>query len=58
MIFVYTMGVFCMPDSVVWRESTLDIVVWVKSKMAVICPRSNNTLISFSAYQKHIFATV
>ena len=31
-----------MPDLVVESEITLDIVLQVKSKMADICPRSNN----------------
>ena len=37
MILVSTIGFSCMPDMVVWFESTLDIALWVKAKMAVIC---------------------
>ena len=36
-----------MLDPVVWSAIILDIALWVKSKMAAICPRSNNKLISF-----------
>ena len=48
MIFVSTIGFSGMPDLVVWSEITLDIALWVKSKMAAICPRSNNNLIYYS----------
>ena len=48
MIFVSTIGFSSMPDLVVWSEITLDIALWVKSKMAAIWPRSNIRLISFS----------
>ena len=47
MIFVSTIGFLGMPDQVVWSEITLDIALWVKSKMAAICPRSNNKLIYY-----------
>ena len=43
-----------MPDLVVWSEITLDIALWVKSKMAAICPRSNNKMISFPKQQRQI----
>ena len=45
MIFVSTIGFSGMPDLVVWPEITLDIALWVKSKMAAIWPRSNIKLI-------------
>ena len=48
MILVFNMGFSGIPDLVVWAAITLDIALWVKSNMAVICPRSNNKLISFS----------
>ena len=48
MIFMATIGFSGMPDLVVWSEITLDIVLWVKSKMVAICSRSNNQLIYFS----------
>ena len=48
MVFVSTMGFSGMPDLVVWSEITLDIALWVESKMAAMCPRSNNKLIYFS----------
>ena len=48
MIFVSTIGFSGMPDLVVWSEITLDIALWLKSKMAAILPRSNIKLISFS----------
>ena len=47
MIFVSTIGFSGMPDQVVWSEIALDIALWVKSKMADICPRSNNKLIYY-----------
>ena len=34
------------PTKRVWPESTLDIAVWVKSKMAAICLRLNTKSIS------------
>ena len=48
MILVSTIGFSGMPGLVVWSEITLDIALWAKSKMAAICPRSNNELISVS----------
>ena len=36
MNFVSTIGFSGMPDLVVWSEITLDIALWVKSKMAAI----------------------
>ena len=36
-----------MPDLVVWSEITLDVALWVKSKMAAFCPRSNSKSISY-----------
>ena len=48
MILVCTIGFLGMPDLVVWSAIILDIALWVISKMATICPRSNNKLISFS----------
>ena len=33
-----------MPAIMVWAESTLDIALWGKSKIAVICARLNNKL--------------
>ena len=36
MIFVSAIGFAGMPNLVVWSEITLDIVLWVKSKMAAI----------------------
>ena len=48
MLFVSTIGFSGMPDLVVFSELTLDIALWVKSKMAAIWPRSNIKLISFS----------
>ena len=44
MIFVSTIGVSGIPDLVVWSKITFDIALWVKSKMAAICPRSNTKL--------------
>ena len=43
-----TIGFPGMPDLAVGLEITLDIALLVKSKMADICPRSNN--ISFWTY--------
>ena len=48
MIFVSTIGFSGMPYQVVWSEITLDIALWVKSKMAAIWPGSNIKVISFS----------
>ena len=48
MICVSTVGFSGMPDLVVWSEITLNIALWVKSKMVAIWPRSNIKLISFS----------
>ena len=48
MIFVSTIGFSGIPDLVVWSKITFDIALWVKSKMAAICPRSNNKLIYYS----------
>ena len=45
--YVDPIGFSDMPDLVVWSEITLDIALWVKSKMTAICPRSNNKLILF-----------
>ena len=47
MILVSTIGFSGMPDLMMWSAVTLDIALCVKSKMAAICPRSNNKLISF-----------
>ena len=43
-ILVSTIGYSGLPDLVVRLEITLDIALLVKSKMADICPRSNNIL--------------
>ena len=48
MILVSTIRFSGMPDLVVWSEITLDVALWVKSKMAAFCPRSNSKAISFS----------
>ena len=48
MIFVSTIGFSGIPDHVVWSKMTFDVALWVKSKMATICPRSNNKLIYYS----------
>ena len=48
MILVSTIRFSGMPDLVVWSEITLDVALWVKSKMAAFCPRSNSKSISFS----------
>ena len=48
MIFVSTMVFSGMSDLVVWSEITLDIALWVKSKIAAISSRSNNKLIYYS----------
>ena len=45
MICVSTIGFSGMPDLVVWSEITLDIALWVKSKITAIWPRSNIKLI-------------
>ena len=37
MILVSTIGFSSMPDIVEWFESTLDIALGVKCKMAAIC---------------------
>ena len=42
-----TIGFSGMPNLVVELEITLDIALLVKSKMADICPKSNNLLVSF-----------
>ena len=39
MILVSTIGFSCMPDTMVWLEISLDIALWVKSKMAFISAR-------------------
>ena len=46
-----------MPDLVMLSAITLDIALWVKSKIAAICLRSNNKLIAFTTQgrQIHIF---
>ena len=36
MIFVSTIGFSGMPDLVVWSKITLNIALWVKSRMAAI----------------------
>ena len=41
-------------DTVVKQECILDIALWVKSKMAAICSRSNLQFISFSTELKQI----
>ena len=43
-ILVSTIGFSGMPDLVVGLEITLDFALLVKSKMADMCPRSNNIL--------------
>ena len=48
MILMSTPGFSGVLDLMVWSAITLYIALWVKSKMAAICPRSNNKLISFS----------
>ena len=52
MILVSTMGFSGMPDLVVWSEITLDMALWVKSKMPAIRLRLNSKLISFSAQER------
>ena len=48
MFLVSILGFSCMPDIVVLSENIFDIVLWVKkSKMAAICSKLNNNLISF-----------
>ena len=39
MILIFILGFLGTPDIVVWPEGTLDIALWVKSKMAVIFSR-------------------
>ena len=46
-ILVSTIWFSGMPDLVVGLEITLDIALLVKSKMADICPRSNNIFVSY-----------
>ena len=41
MILVSTIRFSGMPDLVVLSEITLDVALWVKSKMAAFCSRSN-----------------
>ena len=48
MILVSTVGFSCMPEIVMWPESTLDIALFIISNMAAIYSRSNNKLISYS----------
>ena len=48
MILVFTIRFSGMPDLVVWSEITLDVALWIKSKMAAFFPRSNSKSISFS----------
>ena len=48
------MGFSGMPDIVVWSKNTLDIALWVKSKIAAICTRLNNESMSFLAAEKQI----
>ena len=48
LILVSSIGFLGMPDLVVWSEIPLDGASLVKFKIAAICPRSNNKLISFS----------
>ena len=47
MISVSTVRFSGMPDLVVWSEIILDVALWVKSKMAAFCQRSNSKSISF-----------
>ena len=42
MILVSTIRFSGMSDLVVWSEITLDVALWANTKMAVICPTSNN----------------
>ena len=49
MILVSTIGFSGMPDIEVWSKNSLDIALWVKSKMAAICIRSDNESMSFLA---------
>ena len=49
MIYVSIIGLSGMPDKkgvATVLDSTLEIAVWVKSKMAAICPRSNTQFVS------------
>ena len=46
-LLMSTIGFSGMPNLVVELEITLDIALLVKSKMADICPKSNNILVSF-----------
>ena len=48
MILVSIMGFSGIPDIVMCVEITLANALWVKFKMTVLYPRSNNKLISFS----------
>ena len=45
MILVSSIGFSGMSDIVVQSQNILRIALWVKSKMAAICSRSNNKLI-------------
>ena len=53
MILLSNIGFSVMLDIVVRPRSTLDIALWVKSKMAAIIPRSNNKFMSFLTEWKH-----
>ena len=57
MILVSTIGFSCLPNIMVWPEITLDIALWVKSKMASIFARLSYKLTLFSTEwtQKHTF---
>ena len=48
MLLVSTVGFTCMPEIVVWPESTLDMLLLIISIMRAIYSSSNNKLISYS----------
>ena len=54
MILVSILRFLGPPGTVVKPESTLDIALWVKSKMVAICSRSNFYFISFTTELKQI----
>ena len=51
-ILVSTIGFSIMSDIMVWLESSLDIALWVESKMAAICEKQK--LIQLSTEWKQI----
>ena len=52
MILVSTIRFSGKLDLVVLSEITLDVALWVKSKIAAFCPRSNSKAISFSTQKR------